>query len=395
VISICVGGNVVEYEYLICQKCINDTTVAGVTFDENGVCNYCKLQDKMEKQYPLNERGEEELGKIIKRMKRKGKRNKYDCVIGISGGRDSTYTLFLAKELGLKPLAVHFNDHFGNPVAGENMRKTAKKLNVEIRTVTSDINESKDIRLSFLKASTPDLAQSTDLGIATALYSTAVKENIKYTIIGQSFRTEGIAPLEWHYLDGKYLKSVHRECGTTKLSKWSPENPGFNLNMFHLFYYTVVRQIKTVPLLYYVDYVRNDVDQLLEKELDWVNTGAHYYDDLYQALMTYVLRVKFNIDRRRFNYSALIRSGQMTRQEALDRLKEIYIIEDPEVIDQCIKWLGISHDEFEEYLSLPVKTFHDYPTSYNLIKSLRLPIKFLSTFGIVPSVTYDKYFNCG
>lgn len=382
-------------EYEICQKCINDTTVAGITFDENGICNYCKLQEKLEKQYPLNEKGGKELRKIIKRIKTKGKNNKYDCVIGISGGRDSTYTLFLAKQLGLRPLAVHFNDHLGNPVAGDNIRKTAKKLNVEVRTITSDINESKDIRLAFLKASTPDLEQSTDVGIATALYGTAAKENIKYMIIGQSFRTEGIAPLEWNYLDGKYLKTVHGEFGAKKLSKWSPENPGFNLNMFHLFYYTVVKRIKTVPLLYWVDYVRNDVDELLEKELDWVNPGAHYYDDLYQALMTYVLRVKFNIDRRRYNYSALVRSGQMTRQEALDKLKEIYVIEDPQVIDQCIKWLGISRDKFEEYLSLPVKTFRDYPTSYNFIKAMRLPIKILSTLGVVPSVTYDKYFNCG
>ncbi len=384
-----------ECEYQICQKCVNDTTVAGVTFDVNGVCNYCKLQEKMDKQYPLNPKGGRELGKIIKRIKRKGERNKYDCVIGISGGRDSIYTLFLAKQLGLRPLAVHFNDHLGNPVAGDNIRKSAKKLNIEVRTVTSDIHESKDLRLAFLKASTPDLEESTDVGIATALYGTAAKENIKYTLIGQSFRTEGIAPLEWNYLDGKYLKTVHREYGITKLSKWLPENPGFNLNMFHLFYYTVVKQIKTVPLLYYVDYVRNSVDKLLEKELDWVNPGAHYYDDLYQSLMAYVLRVKFNIDRRRYNYSALIRSNQMRRKEALDKLKDIYVIEDPEVIDKCIKWLGVSREEFEEYLSLPVKTFRDYSTSYNFIKALRLPIKILSNLSIVPSVTYDKYFSCG
>lgn len=381
--------------YKICQKCINDTTVAGITFSENGICNYCKLQHKMEKQYPLNEKDNKQLQEIIKEAKRKGKNKKYDCVIGISGGRDSTYTLFLAKQLGLRPLAVHFNDHLGNPVAQENIIKTVKKLNVEVKTITSDPNESRDTRIAFLKASTPDFGGTTDIGIATALYGTAVKENIKHIIIGQSFRTEGIAPLEWNYLDGKYLKTIHNQFGTATLNKWSPENPGFNLNMFHLVYYAIIKQIRTVPLLYYVDYVRNDVDKLLEKELDWINPGAHYYDDLYQSFITYVLRIKFNIDRRRFNYSALIRSEQMTREEALEKINEHYVIEDPEVIDKCIKWLRISRDEFEDYLSLPIKTFRDYSTSYNFIKAMRLPIKILSDLGIVPSVTYDKYFSCG
>ncbi|NQT23015.1 MAG: N-acetyl sugar amidotransferase [Candidatus Omnitrophica bacterium] len=377
--------------YKICTKCIIDTTVPGAKFDESGVCSYCRLHDKLEKTYPINTK---RFGSIVDHIKTKARGRKYGCVVGLSGGRDSTYTLYLTKKLGLRPLAVHFDDGFGNPVAGENMKKATKKLKVDLRTITSDQRESRDIRLAFLKASTPDLEEGADIGIATALYGVAAKENIKHILIGQSFRTEGVSPLEWNYLDGRYLRSVHKRFGTVELRKWTPENPGFNLELQHIFYYAIIRGIKTVPILYYVDYVRTEAQKILSKELGWVYPGAHYFDDLYQSLMTYVYRVKFNIDRRKFNYSALIRSGQMSRVDTLENIKEIYVIEDSEVIDLCIKRLGITREEFDKYLKEPIKTFRNYPTSYNFIKAMKIPIKLLSRLNLVPEVVYDKYFGC-
>ncbi|MDP3732112.1 MAG: N-acetyl sugar amidotransferase, partial [Candidatus Omnitrophota bacterium] len=348
----------------------------------------------LDERYPLNEKGQRKFKKLIDTVKARGRKNNYDCIVGISGGRDSTYSLYLTKQLGLKPLAVHFNDGFGNPVAGENIKKATQKLNVGLRTITSDWRESKDLKIAFLKASTPDLEEGTDLGIATALYGTAVRENVKYIIIGQSFRTEGVSPLEWNYLDGKYLQSVHKRFGTVKLKRWKPADPGFNLNIYHIFYYTVLKQIKTIPLFYHINYVRRDVDEILRKELDWVYPGAHFFDDLYQSLMTYIYRIKFKSDRRKAHYSALIRSGQMSREEALERIKEIYVIEDPKVIDLCIKRLGITRQEFDGYLRGPPKTFRDYPTDYAYIRSMRFIIKILSMLDILPYVTYAKYFEC-
>ena len=383
-------------EYQICTRCIIDTTVPGVKFDENGECNFCKLHDKLEKQYPLNEKGEKRFKKLVEKIKASGKKNKYDCVVGISGGRDSTYTLYLTKQLGLRPLAVYFNDGgLGNRVAVENMKKAVDRLKVEMRTIIADWKESKDLRLAFLKSSLIDFGSSTDIGLATALYSMATKENIKYVIIGQSFRTEGISPLAWNYLDGRYMKKVHKMFGTIKLRKWKPEDPGFNLNIYHMFYYTVIKRIKTILLPYYINYVRKDAGEIIKNELDWVNTGAHYYDDLYHSLIAYISRVKFNIDRRKPCYSALIRSGQMRREEALDRLKKIYIIENPKVIDMCIKRLGITKEELDKYLTEPPKTFRDFPTNYSYIKMLGLPIKILCKLNLLPAITYDKYFNCG
>ncbi|MFN7690951.1 MAG: N-acetyl sugar amidotransferase, partial [Bacteroidota bacterium] len=250
----------------------------------------------------------------------------------------------------LRPLAVHFNDGFGNPIAGENMRKATKKLGVDLITITSDWRESKDLKIAFLKASTPDMEEGTDIGIATALYGAANKYNLKYIVIGQSFRTEGIAPLSWNFLDGKYLKNVHKQFGTVPLRKWTPDDPGFNLDIKEMLYYTVYKRIKTFPVLYYQNYVREDVDSLLEKELDWKNPGAHYFDDLYQSLMTKILREKFKIDRRIFNYSALVRSGQMARESALEKVKTKYSIEDPKTIELFIKRLGITEAELNVYV---------------------------------------------
>ena len=379
----------------VCSRCIMDTTVPGISFDDKGECNFCKLHNKFEKMFPNDGRGQKIIEKLTARIKADGRNKKYDCVTGLSGGRDSTYTLYILKQMGLRPLAVHFNDGFGNPIAGENMKKATEKLGVDLRTVTSDWRESKDLKLAFLKASTPDLEEAADIGIATALYGSAVKVGVKYIIIGQSFRTEGICPLTWNYLDGDYMKNVHRMFGAVKLKKWKPEDPGFNLGIPEMFYYAVIKRLKTIPILYYMNYIRKDAEEIIKRELGWVYTGAHYFDDLYQSLMNYIYRVKFNIDRRKFNYSALVRSGQMPRNEALARVKEVYVIEDPKVIDLCIKRLGITREEFEKYMALPPKTFRDYPTSYNYIKFMKFPIKILSMSNLLPPTAYDKYFNCG
>jgi len=162
-----------------------------------------------------------------------------------------------------------------------------------------------------------------------------------------------------------------------------------------MFYYTIFKGIKTVLPLYLCNYNREEASKIIERELDWVNPGAHYFDDLYQSLMTNVHRKKFGIDRRIYNYSALIRSGQKDRSYALEQLKTEYVIEDPKVIELCIKRLGLTREQFDSYIDSPPKSFRDYPNHYNLIKMLKIPIKILSHFNFIPKVTYDKYFNCG
>lgn len=394
--SVIVNGINTVLEHQTCTRCVQDTSVPGISFDKNGVCNFCHLHDSMCRMFPNGEQGKRILNKQFSKVRRQGKGASYDCVVGISGGRDSIVLLRkVVKEWGLRPLAVHFNDGFDNPVAGENMINAVEKLGVDLITITSDWREAKDLKISFLKASVPDLNLGTDIGIASSLYGVAYRENIKYVIIGQSFRTEGVKPLSWSFFDGDYLRNVQHQLGTIQLRPWKPDNPGFNLGMKELAYYTAFKGIKTLTPMYYSDYVRDEAEKIIKEELGWVYPGAHYFDDLYHSLIKYVHRVKFNIDLNMNSDSALVRSGQMDRKTALERVHGVYQIEDEKVIELCIKRLGITRDEFESYMELPCKTFRDYRTSYDLIRLLRAPIWMASRLNLVPKVAYDKYFNCG
>jgi N-acetyl sugar amidotransferase len=373
----------------ICKICVMDKTTQFINFDKNGVCNYCHAHNELDKQFPIN--GNEH--KIAQKMINEGKNNKFDCILGLSGGRDSTFLVYLVKSLGLRPLLVHFNDGFDNPTAGKNIRNIVKKTNFELRTITSDWRESKDIRLALIKASVPDMALGTDLGIAAALYSIAAKENIKYIISGVSFRTEGIVPLDWNYLDGKYLKSIMKKHGTIKLRSWNKFNAGFNFDTKEFLYYSLIKKIKFIPLLYHIDYNRRLIEKIIKEEFDWIYPGAHYFDDLYQSLMSYILRVKFKIDYRKFNYSALIRSKQLNRVEAIEKIKKIYSVEDNKIIDLCIKRLGVERDFINQILRQEPKNFLNFKSNYNIIKYFKIPIRIFCKIGILPPSLYFKFFQ--
>lgn len=391
-----VNGKQLKIKMQVCTRCVQDSTVPGISFDKDGVCNFCHFHDLLCDIFPNDKRGEQKLNRIFDEIRAKGKGKKYDCVVGVSGGRDSTYLLWkVVKDWKLRPLAVHFNDGFDNPVAGENMLNSVRKLGVELRTISSDWREAKDLKIDFLKASTPDLNLGTDIGIASSLFSVAAKEDLKYILIGQSFRTEGVKPLSWSYFDGDYLRNVHNEFGTVPLRPWKADDAGFNLGIKEMAYYTVVKGIKTFTPFYNSQYIRSEGEAIIKKELDWVYPGAHYFDDLYHSLIKYVHRVKFNIDLNMNSDSALVRSGQMDRQQALDRAHGVYQIEDPKVIELCIKRLGLSREEFDSYMQLPPKTFYDYRTSYNYIRLFKYPIKALSALNLIPKVAYYKYFYCG
>jgi len=374
-----------------------DTTVPGIHFDSEGVCNFCHTHDKMDAEYPIQKEGRKILLNLSQKIKKSSTKNKYDCIIGISGGRDSIYTLYyVVTVLKLNPLAIYFNDGFSNPIAGENMEKACKILNVSFEKIDADWNESKDIKKAFLRASTPDMGVSTDIGIAAALYSVAAREGLKFIIIGQSFRTEGIAPLSWYFMDGKYVRSVHKRHGSIPLKPWKATEPGFHLDIPQIFYYSILKGIRTIPVLYYVNYIRSEATETIKKEVGWVNPGAHYFDDLYQSLIAHVLRVKFNLNRNIFNDSALVRSGQMSREKAIERSKQtIQKIEKFSAIETCLHKLEISPEEFEAILKLPLKNFRDYPNNYFLIRLCKWPIYIFCKLNVIPPSAYDKYFNCG
>ena len=372
----------------ICSRCVLDTTVPGIRFDENGVCNYCKIHDELEKNNPLNKQGQQRLNQLVKEIKRKGKNKDYDCVVGVSGGRDSTYILYTAVKLGLRPLAVHFDNGWNSEIAVNNIKKATTKLGVDLHTVVADWEEFKDLQLSFLKASVPDAEIPTDFAIPSVLYQMAAEIETHYIIEGHSFRTEGLSPIGWTYMDGRYIKGVHKRFSKAKIKSFPI------LSLSKLLYYVFIKRIKYVYLLEYMHYRQEQAGEILKKELDWEYYGGHHHENIYtHFFQSYLCPKKFNIDKRKTEYSALIRSGQMAREEALKEVRETPYPYDKEIVDYTISKLGLTKEEFEEMLSAKPKTFHDYPTYYPIIKACRIPIKIACKLNLLPQVFYEKYFG--
>lgn len=371
----------------ICSRCISDTSIPGIRFDERGVCNFCEAHDELEKQFPLDESGQQRLNQILDKIKSKGRNKKHDCIIGVSGGTDSTYCLYLAKELGLRPLAVHLDNGWDSDIAVNNIKKAVTKLGVDLKTVTCDWEEFKDLQIAFLKASVPDAEIPTDLAIISVLYRVATEEDVHYVLNGHSFRAEGLSPTGWTYMDGRYIKSVHKRFGTTTLKSFP------NLTISDLLYYVFVKRIRVVPLLAYINYSKEDSKKVLKKELDWTYYGGHHFESIYtRFIITNLLVKKFNIDKRIVEYSAYIRSGQMTRERALEAMKE-NLPEDEDIAEYCRNKLGLTTEEFEGILSSKRKTFLNYPTYFSTIRKLRIPIKIACMLNLLPQIFYEKYFN--
>jgi len=371
----------------ICSRCILDTTVKDIWFNESGECKYCKIHDEMEKDHPLGPGLEKKLQKIIAKIKKRGKNKKYDCIVGVSGGRDSSYTLLTAVKLGLRPLAVTFDNGWGTEISIRNIKKAVEKLNVDLHTVVADWEEMKDIQIAFLKASVCDADAPSDIAIYTVLYETAAKEGIKYIFNGHSFRTEGTSPISWTYMDTKYVRSVHEKYGKFKKLKTFPL-----ISMSRLVYYIIFKKIKEVRLLEYINYNKELVDKILEEELGWQDYGGHHHENNFtKFFQSYYLPQKFNIDKRKTELSALIRSGQISREEALDEIQYHPYHYEKDLIQYVIKKLDLSEKEFEDIYNLPKKTHDDYPTYLPLIKLLKYPIKIAGKLRLVPHILYLKY----
>ena len=371
----------------ICSRCILDTTVKDIWFDEKGECKYCKIHDEMEKRHPLNGNSKIRLEQLVNQIRKDGRNKPHDCIVGVSGGRDSTYSLYTAVKLGLRPLAVHFDNGWNSEISVSNIKNATTILGVDLHTVVADWEEFKDLQIAFLKASVPDAEVPTDYAIYSVLYEVANQEGIKYIINGHSFRTEGTSPISWTYMDGKYVKNVHKRFGKIKKIKSFPL-----MSMSQLLYFVFVQRIREVRLMEYINYVKKDVDHLLEKELKWKYYGGHHHESVYtEFFQSYLLPKKFNVDKRKTENSALIRSSQLTRENALKEIESDAYAYNKEIVDYTIRKLGLSEEEFKKIYSQEIKSFLDYPSYFPLIKTLRYPIKIACKMHLLPYILYLKY----
>jgi N-acetyl sugar amidotransferase len=369
----------------ICSRCLYDETVPGISFDENGVCNYCHTHDRLNLEYPTGEEGMQRLKSLAERIRKEGRRKKYDVIVGVSGGCDSSYMLYLAKQLGLRPLAVHFDNTWDSTIAVENIHDVLKKLDVDLYTYVVDNKEYDDIYRAFLKAGVPDVESPTDIGLAVVLNKACEKFGVRYMFEGHSFRTEGIAPLGWIYMDGKYISSVHKQYGTLPMKTY----PNMPLGQFMK--WTVVLSLQKIRPLYYIDYVKKDAMALITRELGWEWYGGHHLENRFTAFWhTYFMPVRYGIDTRLLGHAALVRSGQITREQGLELIAQPQTY-DPELVEMVKKRLGFTDKEFEEIMNLPKRTYRDFPTYKQTFERMRPIFWLLYKLNRVPKSFYMKY----
>ncbi len=349
---------------MICKLGIWDETVPGITFDENGVSNYAKIQQKLMSEFPkgldAHKKWEEIVSSIIQY---KGHR-KYDCVVGVSGGTDSSYLLYILKKSGLSPLAVNLDNGWNSEIAVANIQLMTSSLGIDLETYVIDYEEIKDLMRCYMEAGLPWIDVPTDIAIQSVLYKTASKIGVKYIFIGNDFRSEGKQPTEWTYSDQKQLLYLHKKFGKTKLKSFPM------ISMFKLYYLGYIKGIKLFPVYNYIEYNKQDAQKYLIENFGWRYYGEHHHENLFTKFaIGYWMYEKFGIDKRKITYSAQVLSGKITRQEALAKIaKPPYSKEELEKdLDYILNKLSYSKSDFQRLWDAPNKSFLDYPSYFNII----------------------------
>lgn len=370
----------------ICQRCIYDNTVPNTTFDDEGICNYCRQIEDLEQQFPNDKRGEQELQKLVDEMKVSGKGKKYDALIGVSGGCDSSYLMHLmTKKYGLRLLAVHFDNTWNTTIATENIHVVTEKLGIDLYTHVVDAKEFDDILLSFLKSGVRDIECPTDIGLATTMNMAAEKYGIKYKIDGHSFRTEGSAPMGWIYMDAKYIESVHKKYGSLKMKTFP------NLWLSKQLKWMLFNQIKSVRPLYYMEYDKEAAKSMLIKDYGWTWYGGHHLENRTAAFFhSYFFPTRWNSDFRVVGYSAYCRDGRMTREEALELMSETPHLEEG-LLEYYKKRLNLSDEQFNKLMTQPKKYYTDFKNYKKTFERMRPFFYLMAKAGLIPWSFYIKY----
>lgn len=350
-------------EYQICKNCVMDTSDPEIIFDDNGVCNYCRSYEERKKILTIKaEEKPRQLQAMIDFCKEKGQGKKYDCIIGISGGVDSTYVAYKVKEFGLRPLAIHLDNGWDAELAVSNIRNVLKKLNIELYTHVLDWEEFRSLQLAFLKASTPDSEIPTDHAISALLKDFALKEGVPL-ILGTNYSSESILPRVWSqgHMDWGYIKKVNKLFGTKKLKDFP------HYSVYKRIYWNRIKGLRIFSLLDYIDYDKEKAKKFLMEVLNWRDYGGKHHESIYTKFFQgYILPTKFGFDKRRAHLSSLILAGQITRDEAINEMKKP-LYDDKELQEHLVyipKKLGVSQEEFEKIMSTPPRKYEEFSPNF-------------------------------
>lgn len=352
-----------------CTRCVMDTTAPGIEFDAQGVCNYCKTHEEKVALAPFSKPdASQRLQETVAAIK-SARRGEYDSIVGLSGGVDSSYVAYQAVKLGLKPLAVHFDNGWNSELAVKNIERMVKRLGLDLQTFVIDWEEFRDLQRSFFKAQVIDIEMVTDHAIFAAMYRIARQQGIGTILSGTNAQTESIMPPLWQHFkfDLRNLKAIHRRFGTMPIKRFP------TLSVWGMAWNHYVSGARSVSLLNYLPYRKDEAMQTLQSELGWQYYGGKHYESVFTKFyQAHILPGKFGVDKRRIHFSDLIMNGELTREQALAELaKPLY---EPVQLEQdrsyVCKKLGISPAEFAQYMAAPPASHFSFPSHARLAQQL-------------------------
>lgn len=368
--------------YQVCSNCVMDTTDSMITFDENGMCDHCvNFYGNILPHWHPDSRGWVTLQKIVEKIKHAGKGKSFDCIMGMSGGIDSSYLTYIAKEkLGLRPLVFHVDAGWNSQQAVNNIEKLVDELKLDLYTEVVNWQEMRDLQLAFFKAGVPHLDTPQDHAFFATMYNFAAKHKVKYILTGANYATECVKnPLEWHYhaSDLRQLYDIHGTFGTVPLKTF----PLANVLKYKV-YYRFLKGIRVVKPLNYIPYIKQDAMALLIENFGWQPYSQKHFESRFTKFYEgYWLPKKFGYDKRKVQFSSLILTNQMTRESALQELQrpsyDVSTIHDD--FEYIATKLGISVVELQGYLDGPNHTFRDYKSQ---IGTFNLGVKALTALGV-------------
>lgn len=355
--------------YQICKNCVMDTTDSKITFNNEGICDHCQTFYKdIKTKWDTGEKGHNKLLKIVAKIKKEGRNKDFDCIMGMSGGIDSSYLLYMMKEkYGIRPLVFHVDAGWNSQIAVNNIERLVDGLGLDLYTEVIDWEEMKDLQLSYFKSGVPHIDSPQDHSFFATMYKFASKHKIKTILTGGNYSTECIRnPLEWMYYqsDSIQLRDIHQKFGTVSLNNF----PITNI-LWHKIYLPYFKRIKTIRPLDYIPYIKEDAMNLLVDKFGYQEYPQKHFESRFTRFYeSYWLPKRFGYDTRKVQYSSLIVTNQMTRDEALNKLKELPY--DKESIKNDFEYvsnkLSISVDELQQYMDMPKKTYKDYKSQENI-----------------------------
>ena len=370
----------------ICEVCVMDTTDINIVFDKDGVCDHCNdFYSNVKPNWHTDSKGKKELDKIISKIKLDGKGRDFDCIIGMSGGADSSYLLHkVVVDFGLRPLVFHVDGGWNSEIAVNNINAMIDKLGLDLYTEVINWEEMKDFQLSYFKAGVANIDVPQDHAFVATLYNFANKNKIKYIMNGGNISTECVRnPLEWLYYgtDMSQINDIRKKFGTIKLKTYP-----FSSVFRHKIYLKYIRQVNVIKPLDFMPYIKSEAMIFLEKEYGWQPYPQKHFESRFTKFYEgYWLTKKFGYDTRKVQYSSLILTEQLKRDDALEMLKKPAIPDEEAIHDfeYIAKKMGISTDELQMYFDQENKTYRDYKNQLSIFNA---GAKILKMFGMERSI---------